>query len=158
MRTFFAARPEPNMNTSSTPLPKSPTVQTENFAEQVSFWSDMSSSSDEFETSDNEDLECTPATERTKRGAQPQLPRVPPRKWQRLDVSYRAQRKQKHEEKMRGLKKALAEIEKLLKSKKNSVCCWGKWFAGTAHSGNGMPSSVDDTIWAINTRGSCMCR
>ena len=99
----------------TTPLPESPPKPTENFAEQVWFWSDMLSSSNEFKTSDEEHLDQTPVP---GCDTQPWLPGVLPHKQQRLDVSYKAQRGQKHEQKMSELKKAHTEIEKVLMSKK----------------------------------------
>jgi hypothetical protein len=77
----------------------------------VLFWSDIpSSSDDEFETSDEEHLD--------RRDAQPWLPCVPSLRRQKLDVSYRLQRQQKHEQKMDEMVKAHAEIKKLLISRK----------------------------------------
>jgi hypothetical protein len=74
----------------------------------------MPSSSNEFETSDKEHLNQTPVP---GRDMQPQLPEVPPHKQQELDVSHKAQRGQKHEQKMSELKKAHTEIEKVSMSK-----------------------------------------
>lgn len=114
MRTFFATKSASELQTSesqTTPLPKSQAETTETFAEQVLFWSDMpSSSDDEFETLDEGHLD--------RHDVQPRLPCVPSRKRQKLDVSYRLQRQQKHEQKMDEMAKAHAEIKKLLISRK----------------------------------------
>jgi hypothetical protein len=76
IRTFFASKSASELQTSesqTTPCPKSRTETTETFAEQVLFWSDIPSSSDnKFETSDEEHLDqCD---------VQPQLPCVPSHK------------------------------------------------------------------------------
>lgn len=115
MCTFFTAKPDTNPTSEATPLPELLPEPTDNFAEQVWFWSDMPSSSNKFETSDKEHLNQTPVP-----GCDMQswLPGVPPCKQQRLDVSYKAQREQKHEQKMNELKKAHTEIEKVLMLKK----------------------------------------
>ena len=121
MHTFFAPKPaaESHQKTSesrNSPLPKSQTEPTETFAEQVWFWSDMpsSSSDDEFGTLDEEH----PNHHDPGHHAQPQSPCDLPRKRQKLDVSYRLQRQQKHDQKIDNMKKAHAEIEKLLILKK----------------------------------------
>jgi len=124
MYTFFAPKPASeahqqtleSINFQQIPLPKSQTEPTETFAEQVWFWSDMpsSSSDDKFETSDEEHLDHHDPGHH----AQPQLPCGLPCKRQKLDVSYRLQRQQKHEQKIDNMKKAHTEIENFLVSKK----------------------------------------
>lgn len=119
MHTFFATKPaseshqktSESINSKTTPILKSQAETTETFAEQVLFWSDMPSSSDDkFETSDEEHFnQCD---------AQPWLPCVLPRKRQKLDVPYRLQRQQKHEQKLDKMAKAHAEIKTLLISRK----------------------------------------
>lgn len=125
MRTFFAPKTVPpqlgRQTTESTASllqttpPESLTEPNGTFSEQVMFWSDMSSSSDEFETLDEEQGSCDHldlAVEARR------LPQVPPRKRQKLEVSYRAQRQQQREQNINNLKKAHIDIEKLLASRK----------------------------------------
>ncbi|KAF8235580.1 hypothetical protein L208DRAFT_1376443 [Tricholoma matsutake] len=80
----------------------------ESFAEQVLFWSDISSSSseDEFETSDDELGNCQHPIEK-------------------LDVPYRVQRQQRQKQKLDDLQKAHIAIKKLLASRKTKFVAGG---------------------------------
>ena len=140
MRTFFAPKtvlpptpplptPPPPTRTDSTAALSQISIQeslenlnnslAESFAEQVMFWSDMSSDSSELEDENeisDEELESRghpdPVVEAKR------LPQAPPCKRRKLDVPYRTQRQLQHERNINDQKKAHVDIEKLLASRK----------------------------------------
>jgi hypothetical protein len=111
---FFAPKtvlPPPTELTaihSQTTIPESleKLKNSESFAAQVMFWSDMSSDSSKDEISDDLVVEAQ------------RLPQAAPCKRQQLDVPYRTQIQQQHERRINDLKKTHVDIEKLLVSQK----------------------------------------
>ena len=141
MHTFFAPK---------TILPQFQTMpqeslagpqETVTFAEQVMFWSDLSSSSsDEFETSDEDEGNLLVSHDDPDPVVEAcWLPQVPPHKRQKLDVPYRIQRQQQCDQKIDDLK-SLQRYWKVIGLSKNRICCKKGWSADTADLGNQMLS------------------
>ena len=102
--------PDPLLSQSNAPPSETP-IPAFQFAEQVTFWLDLPSSSESNDTEDETQQQAL-------------LSHVQPLKQKKLDVSYHDQRKAACAEKVNKLKYAHTDIEKLLASAKT------KWVSG----------------------------
>lgn len=90
-------------------------MSSRHIADYVGFLSDLSTDNEDVNSGSDADIEDGP---KERNSASSRLPVVPPRKRQKLDVPYRIQRKEKRNQQLLALEKALDDLEKLIKSKK----------------------------------------